>query len=473
MKLALVDWIVILLPLVFAEITRRASSAPLARRWAVLGAGLVTALSVAIAIQGAGRGATADQVALGIEGERWRALAPLFVSAIGTFSMAMTPARCARAATFARTLLVLSTSLGLVLSRTPMAGALFVALGTLPVILELRSTPETAPLSRSFSAYLVPSALAIFAAAALEESGLGRIAFAFYLLGFAIRTATVPFHSWLPRFFDRAPVGMVVMFAMPQLGVYLHARAVSVGLDAGFQGLIASLAAVTAVFAAAMGAAQNRPRRALGYLLMSQTALVIMGIESSSRAGYVGALGSWFVSGLASSGLAMTLAALEARRGRITLDRPSGNFERAPLLAASYLVFGLAGVGAPLTFGFVAGDLLFEGTSHAYPVLAAMGILATAINAIHVARGFFGAFSGAPSGAKRDLTPRERVAVSFLVGALLVMGTWPAAILRYFDAEPPAPTSGVVDLELDASDVTALLVVGRDVGGPLHDVVGE
>jgi NADH:ubiquinone oxidoreductase subunit 4 (subunit M) len=429
--------LMILAPLGFADLSRRARSSIGARRRATLGAFAVVLASIGVAVVTAyDLSPSASLPGLGAPRERWHVLLPLFVSVIAFTSIAMTPARCARPETFARTLVMLSASLGLVVSNEPMALALFAALGTLAVVRELRANVETRAAARSFSAYLIPSTLFIVAASALEIAGEARVAFTFLLAGLAIREAIVPFHSWLPRFFDRAPMGLAVMFVTPQLGVYLHLRAVSADLDAGFEGIIAALAAVTAVYAAMMGAVQERPRRALGYLLMSQTSLVVVGLESSSAQGHAGALASWLVSGLALTGLSMTLAALEARRGRISLDHPSGNYERAPMLAASFLVLGLASVGAPFTFGFVAGDLLFEGAAHSFPILGAMLIFATAINSINVARGFFAAFTGERSDlAEQDLTFRERVALGVLLGALLVLGSWPATMVRWLDID--------------------------------------
>ncbi|NJK32879.1 MAG: hypothetical protein HC927_10995, partial [Deltaproteobacteria bacterium] len=114
------------------------------------------------------------------------------------------------------------------------------------------------------------------------------------------------------------------------------------------------------------------------------------------------------------------------------LERPSGHFERIPLLAGALLLFGLASVGLPGTFGFIAEDLLVQGSADDFPYLALALVVATAINGITVMRSFFSLFTGtkAPAG-ERDLTLREWATLSVVLAALLVAGIWPGPTVRW------------------------------------------
>ena len=49
----------------------------------------------------------------------------------------------------------------------------------------------------------------------------------------------------------------------------------------------------------------------------------------------------------------MTIAALEARLGSLSIRTYSGGYQRTPLLATSFLFLGLAAVGFPGTLDFV------------------------------------------------------------------------------------------------------------------------
>ena len=83
----------------------------------------------------------------------------------------------------------------------------------------------------------------------------------------------------------------------------------------------------------------------------------------------VGALVLWVSSGLALAGLTRCVLVLEARRGRLSLDRFHGGYERMPVLAACFLILGLALTGFPGTLGFVGGEMLVRGAVESFPGL--------------------------------------------------------------------------------------------------------
>jgi NADH-quinone oxidoreductase subunit M len=83
-----------------------------------------------------------------------------------------------------------------------------------------------------------------------------------------------------------------------------------------------------------------------------------------------------------------------------------------------------------LTLGFVAEDLLVQGSVAEYPALAFVLIGATALNGMTVVRAFFRLFSGRSSHmGESDLTTREGWALSIVLLALLVGGIAPSMIV--------------------------------------------
>jgi NADH-quinone oxidoreductase subunit M len=254
---------------------------------------------------------------------------------------------------------------------------------------------------------------------------------ALVLGGIAIREAVVPVHSWFPRFVERAPMAVVVAFFVPQLGVYAQFELLSGALPEGAGVYVAVLGALTALASAALGSVQDEPRRALAYLMMSQTGLVALGLESESVSGRVGAALSWQVLALALSGFAMSLGALEARVGKLSLREPKGNFARTPRLGAVLLVLGLASVGLPLTLGFVSEDLISRAAIEQSPMLSVSQVLATALNGVTVMRMFSALFTGSRVHiGQQDLTRRETFALTLVLGVLLSLGLWPEPVLR-------------------------------------------
>ena len=112
-------------------------------------------------------------------------------------------------------------------------------------------------------------------------------------------------------------------------------------------------------------------------------------------------------------GLGLTLRALEARVGRLSLDRYHGLYEHCPLLAVCFLVTGLASVGFPGALGFVAADLLIEGAVASNIFIGVGLVLATALNGIAILRAYFSLFTGARhvSNVSLAITWRERLVV--------------------------------------------------------------
>ncbi|MBX3271715.1 MAG: hypothetical protein KF729_15720 [Sandaracinaceae bacterium] len=412
-------------PLGAALIAKRAASARAARR--VASAGMLVAFASALAASVATGG-----------GER--ASVPVLIAAIGLVAVVMSPLGGATPRTFARILLVVGGTAAIVVTDVPVALALGWIGSIVPAWLELRSRRETRPSARAFAAYLVPSAALVTLGALLASTGLppayGLLALA---AGLAIREAILPAHGWLPRFVEQAPMGLVVAFVAPQIGVFAHLRWLAGRLAPEVDLVLAVLAALTVVSAALLAVVQRRARRALGYFFVSQSALVAFGLDGDDVVGRSGAVLAWWTCGLATAGFAMTLAALEARRGALSLEHAGRSARQVPLLATAYVVLGLASVGLPGTLGFIAEDLLVSGAVHEHPVLAFALVVGTALNGITVARGFFTLFAGAraPVG-ERDLTLRERSVLTALVAALLVAGVWPSGPVRWLGlAEPP------------------------------------
>lgn len=396
---------------------------------------------VALTAGAAGLTDTLDSaLALVLPRPGWSSALPTFVAAIGLTAVAMSSLLDTRPHTFARTLAIVAASMALVLARHPIALALLWPATALPVWFELRASAQTRPTARLFATYLGPSSLLVALGAALSMAGASAMAALLIAAGIAIREATVPFHSWLPRVVERAPLAIVVAFVTPQLGAFVHVRFLSQGLPTEFADATAALGAVTMLFGAAMGVAQLRPRRALGYLMMSQTALVAFGLDARSPVGHAGALTAWLACGLATTGLAMSLAALEARRGPSSIATEGGSSARVPLLASAYLVLGLASVGLPGTLGFVAEDLLMHGAVESFPLFSLSLIAGTALNGAAVVRGFFALFTGSRRhDGERDLTLRERAALSVLLAALIGLGLFPARAVDWLDAGRDIP----------------------------------
>ncbi len=405
-----------------------------ARASAGAGAGVLGSLALWLAPHGAPDFLGFSALLASSDSEGWAAALPAFVSAITLTAVAMSPLGADLPRTLARTLLVSACSVALVTIDDPFALATLWTLSMVPAWLELRSEARSRPTAKVFALYMLPSSVAMMAAAFLGQRGAHEMAFIAAALSIGLRGPVFPLHSWFPAFVERAPLSLVVVFAAPQLAAFAHLRAWPAGLPEGYAEAATTVAASTAVLAALLGAVQTRARRGLAYLMMSQMALVTVGLSASSDVMHVGARVTWMLVGLATTGYAMTLGALEARRGPLGLDGHHGNFARIPFLATSMLVLGLASVGLPCTLGHISEELLVTGAAAASPGLALAMIAAISINVANVARTYFALCTGtAKHEGERDLTRRERLVLGVLVAAIIAAGVLPDAVVRPLD----------------------------------------
>jgi NADH-quinone oxidoreductase subunit M len=264
--------------------------------------------------------------------------------------------------------------------------------------------------------------------------------------------------------FEHASFGTALLFVTPITGAYLAVRLVlPVAPDWVLHG-ISVVSLVTACYAACMAAVQTEARRFFAFLFLSHTSLVLVGMELHTPISLTGALFLWLSVALSLSGLGLTLRALEARFGRLTLARFSGLYDHSPALAVCFLLTGLGSVGFPGTLGFVGTELLVDGAIGAMPAIGVAMVVAAAVNGIAVVRAYFLLFTGGRhvSSVSLAITLRERVAVLTLAALILGGGLapQPGVVSRY-----EAAVSILKDRAARRSEDSRLENVGGDTRG--------
>jgi NADH-quinone oxidoreductase subunit M len=252
-----------------------------------------------------------------------------------------------------------------------------------------------------------------------------------------IRSGTIPVHTWVTDLFEHASFGTALLVATPITGAYLAVRLVLPVAPDWVLHAIAIVSLVTACYAAGMAAVQTQARRFFAFLFLSHTSLVLVGMELHTPISLTGALFLWLSVALSLSGLGLTLRALEARFGRLSLSRFSGLYEHSPALAVCFLLTGLGSVGFPGTQGFVGTELLVDGAVGASPAIGVAMVLAAAVNGIAVVRAYFLLFTGGRhvSSVSLGITVRERFAVLLLAALILGGGLFPQpGVVSRFDA---------------------------------------
>jgi len=267
-----------------------------------------------------------------------------------------------------------------------------------------------------------------------QDTRIETVAMWLIVVAALVRKGIVPFHAWVPEVFDQGRLGPAILFNAPQVGAYMTVVLIVPRASPEMLRTIALLALGTAVYGAALALVQHSARRACGYLFMSQSALVMAGLDCTSVTALAGGLLVWLSAGLGVAGLARCVLVLEARRGRLDLTSYHGGYDRMPLLAISFLAMGLACTGFPGTLGFIGQELLVDGAVDVFPVMGFAVVLASALTGLAVLRMYFSLFCGrsdvlAHPSLRLGLRPREAWTFVALVIALIGLGLAPRPLV--------------------------------------------
>jgi NADH-quinone oxidoreductase subunit M len=362
--------------------------------------------------------------------------APLLclVALLYFLAMIATPRTKIRRFSFAWTLVSEAIALATFGCRLPWVIIGLLVAGTVPPLLELRARGKP---TRVYMFYMSLFVLLLVVGWTFVEKEDGQRVHSMWaivpLLGAVlIRSGIAPFHSWMTDLFEHATFGTAVLFLTPIVGAYAAVRLVlPIASDAVLHSM-GLISLVTAVYASGMALVQREARRFYCYLFLSHSALVLVGLEIVTPLGLTGALCVWLSVGLALGGLGLTLRALEARCGRLSLADFQGLYDHTPNLAMCFMLTGLASVGFPGTFGFVGGELLVDGAVETYPYVGVAVVLAAALNGIAIVQAYFLLFTGRQyfSSISLRVGVRERYAVLTLAVLILLGGLVPQPGVR-------------------------------------------
>ncbi len=242
-----------------------------------------------------------------------------------------------------------------------------------------------------------------------------------------VRCGTVPAHCWVTDWFEHTSFGIAMLFVTPLTGVYAAVRLVlPIAPDWVLQS-IGLISLVTAVYAAGMAVIQRDCNRFFANLFLSHASLVLVGLELHTELSLTGSLCLWFSVILSLGGFGLTIRAMEARFGRLSLTEYQGLYPHSPALAVCFLLTGLACVGFPGTLGFISTELLVDSAVEVSPYVGIAVVTAAALNGIAVVRAYLLIFTGARhhSTVLLGIGDRERFAVLTFSALILGGGFFP------------------------------------------------
>ena len=186
------------------------------------------------------------------------------------------------------------------------------------------------------------------------------------LVGFAFKTALVPFHMWTPDVYQGAPTPVTgFMAAGTKAAAFAAFLRVFVGafgpLEWSWVPVIWTLAVVTMLVGAVLAVVQTDVKRMLGYSAIAHAGYALIGLLSVNAAGVGGMLFYLLVYAMMSMGAFGVLSTIERRQHRaVRISDLRGLWRRnpAPTMLLGLFLFSLAGI--PGTAGFMAKLAVFR-----------------------------------------------------------------------------------------------------------------
>ncbi len=200
------------------------------------------------------------------------------------------------------------------------------------------------------------------------SSDLISLTVSLMLIGFLVKMAIFPLHSWLPDAYTQSPTPITAIFsAMTGIGGYAAIRILYTGFPSmlrswGFMMTLAVLALVTILYGGYMAFAQDRLKTLLAYSSMSQMGYLLFGIASQSIMGLLGALLIYVAHGFAKAILFMASGLLSKSAGSDRIRDLSGLAGRMRLMSIAFMIGFLSLMGFPPLLGFWGELLIFAGS---------------------------------------------------------------------------------------------------------------
>jgi len=196
----------------------------------------------------------------------------------------------------------------------------------------------------------------------LYEHRTVHTAFAFIMVGFALKLALFPLHLWLPNAYSYAPTVVTIFLAATatKVAVYVMLRVIFSVFDFSFikgtptDELFLLLCVMGILMMSFYAIYQTDAKRLLAYSSVAQIGYMMLGLGLASMLGVTATLVHMFNHALMKGALFMALGAIVYQIGSSRIDKFAGLGKQMPWTFAAIVIGGLSLIGVPGTAGFIS-----------------------------------------------------------------------------------------------------------------------
>jgi NADH-quinone oxidoreductase subunit L len=226
--------------------------------------------------------------------------------------------------------------------------------------------------------------------------GLATLIAILLFVGATGKSAQIPLYVWLPDAMEGpTPVSALIHAAtMVTAGVYMVSRMnLLYALSETAAIIVATIGAVTAVYAATMALTQNDIKRVLAYSTISQIGYMFMGCGVGA---YAAGMFHLYTHAFFKSLLFLAAGSvMHALSGELDMKKMGGLRKYLPLTYPTFLIGAIAIAGIPFFSGFFSKDaILTHAYANGYYYIWALGVLGAILTAFYMFRLIFLTFHG-------------------------------------------------------------------------------
>ncbi len=237
--------------------------------------------------------------------------------------------------------------------------------------------------------FIVGGTLAPIAAG--NEAALRGI-FVLLMLGFGVKAALLPLHSWLPRaMVAPAPVSALLhAVAVVKAGAFGLVRLIQdvfgfeLALALGLTDLLTWLAAATVIYGSVLALKQSDLKRRLAFSTVSQVSYIALGVATGSALATIGGLVHLVHQGMTKITLFFCAGNYAEGLGVHAVEELDGLGQRMPVTSVCFTLGALGMIGVPPLAGFITKWHLGAGAITAgAPWVVAVLAASTLLNAAY------------------------------------------------------------------------------------------
>ncbi len=260
-----------------------------------------------------------------------------------------------------------------------------------------------------------------------------------FFSSFAVKTPMWPVHTWLPDAHVEAPTAGSVLLAaiLLKMAGYGFIR-FSLGLfpvaSEVFTPLVYTLSVIAIIFTSFIALMQEDMKKLIAYSSVAHMGFVTLGIFTLQQQGIEGSIIQMLSHGLVSAALFLCVGVVYDRMHSRLIKSYGGIVTIIPKYSILFMLFTLAALGLPGTFGFVGEFLILMGAfkdNFLVAVIASFGVILGAAYMLWLyKRVVFGKLVNEDLKQMADLNRSEYLILTCLAVPILFFGFYPEPLFN-------------------------------------------